>query len=317
MRFRTEVDIPNSVKKISAEDKIFSIGSCFATEISDILQRGQLQVLNNPFGTIFNPFSILTAIQRLYHCQFYNEEDLITYQGQYISLDHHSQFNTPYIHKTLEKINREIEAGNQFLQDTQWIIITYGSSFVYEFLPQNRLVANCHKIPQKYFQKKMLSSEQIKNSILESVDLLNDICPPNVQILFTLSPVRHTKDGFVENQHSKARLLNALHEAIEGRENCHYLPIYELMMDDLRDYRFYKEDMIHPTPQAVQYIFGKFANAYFLNETKKFIEDNFRILQGLQHRPSDNNNPKYQEFLSKLKEKIEIQQQKVKHKIFQ
>lgn len=317
MQFRTEVEIPNSIKKITKEDKIFSIGSCFATEISDLLQRGQLQVLNNPFGTIFNPLSILTAIKRLHHCQFYTEDELTTHQGQWISLDHHSQFDTPSIHQTLQKINREIEVGNRFLKETRWLIITYGSSFVYEFLPQNQWVANCHKIPQKYFQKKKLSSEEIKKCVTESIDLLNAICLPQLQILFTLSPVRHTKDGIVENQHSKARLLNALHEAIEDRQNCHYLPIYELMMDDLRDYRFYKEDMIHPTSQAVQYIFEKFAAAYLDDETQRFIEDNFRILQGLQHCPSDESNPKYQEFLSNLRKKIAIQQQKVTHPIFQ
>lgn len=316
MIFRTEVHIPNSEKKISVEDKIFSIGSCFAKEMTDILQKGQLQTLNNPFGTIFNPFSICHAIQKLHDFQKYTEEDLITYQGQYLSLDHHSSFNTPYAHKTLEKINQQIEIGNHFLQETNWIIITYGSAFIYEFLPQHKLVANCHKIPQKYFQKRMLSTTEIKNSIQQSIDLLKDICPENLQIIFTISPVRHTRDGIIENQYSKARLINALHEALEGQEHCHYLPIYEIMMDDLRDYRFYKEDMVHPTPQTVQYIFEKFSKAYFQQETLQFISENFKILQGLEHRPSDENSPKHKEFLSKIYDRIKAQQEKVRHRIF-
>lgn len=316
MKFRTEVNIPNAQQKIGLEDKIFSIGSCFSSEMSELLQKGQLQTLNNPFGTIFNPYSIGNAIEKLHHSEFYKEENLITYNEEFISIDHHSQFNTPYVHKTLEKINNNIERGNLFLQDTQWVIITYGTSFVYEFLPQNRYVANCHKIPQKFFRKHMLSSEEIERSIIKTIDLLNDICPQGVQILFSISPVRHIKDGVQENQWSKSRLINALHQAINGRENCHYLPIYEIMMDDLRDYRFYKEDMIHPSHQAVLYIFEKFGDSYFSNETMDFVEENFKIIQSLEHRPLDEKNPKYIAFRQKLEEKIALQQQKVKHRIF-
>lgn len=316
MKFRTEVEIPNSEKKIEIEDEIFSIGSCFATEISGLLETGQIQSLNNPFGTIFNPYSINKAVQKLHDSEFYKEEDLITFNDEFISLDHHTNFDFPFIHQTLEKINSEIETGNLFLQNTNWIIITYGTSFIYEFLPKKKLVANCHKIPQKYFEKRLLTWEEIYTSITETILNLNDICKENVQILFTVSPVRHTKDGMVENNLSKAKLISGIHEVIENFENCHYLPVYELLMDDLRDYRFYKDDLIHPNSQAVNYIFEKFGNAYFSDETKKFITENFKINQSLNHKTSDKNNPKYQEFLKKLNERISEQQKKVKHKIF-
>ncbi|WES97580.1 GSCFA domain-containing protein [Chryseobacterium arthrosphaerae] len=316
MKFRTEVDIPASEKKIEIEDKIFSIGSCFASEMTDLLENGQLQTLSNPFGTIFNPFSINNAVQRLHDSAFYQEEELITYNEEYISLDHHTGFDTRYIHQTLDKINKSIEEGNAFLQEADWIIITYGSSFIYEFLPKKKLVANCHKIPQKFFEKRLLSHQELTGSIYNTILELKDICKEGVQILFTVSPVRHTKDGMIENQLSKSKLITAIHESISMFEDCHYLPVYEILMDDLRDYRFYKEDMIHPSTQAVNYIFDKFGNAYFSGETQNFIKENFKIIKALEHKTSDKKDPKFIEFREKLDQRIENQRKKVKHKIF-
>jgi hypothetical protein len=316
MKFRTEVNIQESENKIDIEDKIFSIGSCFASEMSELFQQGQLQTVNNPFGTLFNPFSINNSVKRLHDSEFYHEEELIVFNDEYISLDHHSSFDTRFIHQTLEKINSNIVVGNQFLQDSNWVIITYGSSFIYEFEPKKKLVANCHKIPQKFFEKRLLTHQELTDSIYDTILNLKDICKDNLQILFTVSPVRHTKDGMVENQLSKSKLIAAIHEVISEIENCHYLPVYEILMDDLRDYRFYKDDMIHPNSQAVNYVFEKFGNAYFSDETKDFIKENFKINKALEHRSDDKKDPKYIEFREKLNQKIESQQKKTKHKIF-
>lgn len=316
MKFRTEVDINESEKKINVEDCIFSIGSCFATEMHQKFSEGQIQSLNNPFGTIFNPYSVFQAIQQVYDAREYQESDLILANDNYISLDHHSSFDSRYAHKSLEKINQNIEEANQFLQNTSFVIITFGTSYIYEFLPKNKLAANCHKIPQKFFNKRFLSHQELTESINKTIDILKDICKNDVQILFTVSPVRHTKDGIVENQLSKSKLITAIHESILGKENCHYLPVYEILMDDLRDYRFYKDDLIHPNSQAVQYIWEKFGNAYFSDETKVFINENNKIITALNHKTSDEKNPKYQEFLDKINLRIKEQQKKVKHKIF-
>ncbi|MDF2931410.1 MAG: hypothetical protein K0R36_741 [Chryseobacterium sp.] len=316
MKFRTEVNITESDKKIEIEDEIFSIGSCFASEMSELFQQGQLQTVNNPFGTLFNPFSINNSIKRLHDSEFYHEEELITFNDEFISLDHHSSFDTRFIHQTLEKINKKIVEGNQFLQDSNWVIITYGTSFIYEFEPKKKLVANCHKIPQKFFEKRLLTHQELTDSIYDTILNLKDICKDDLQILFTVSPVRHTKDGMIENQLSKSKLITAIHEVISEIENCHYLPVYEILMDDLRDYRFYKEDMIHPNSQAVNYIFEKFGNAYFSDETKDFIKENFKINKALEHRSDDEKDPKYLDFREKLNQRIEIQQKKAKHKIF-
>lgn len=316
MKFRTEVEIQNSDLKIDREDHVFSLGSCFSTEMSDLLKTGQIQVQNNPFGTLFNPFSLNNALKRLHNAAYYEEDDLISYAGEVISLDHHSSFNSRFLHQTLDKINANIESGNQFLQKTNWVLITYGTSFIYEFLPKKKLVSNCHKIPGKFFQKRLLTPLELTDSIYETVSTLKDICKENVQILFTVSPVRHTKDGIIENTQSKSRLINALHEIIPQFKNCRYLPAYEILMDDLRDYRFYKDDLIHPNKQAVNYIWEKFGRAYFSPETLDFIEENFKIAKSLEHKTSDEKNPKYEEFLENLKRRIAAQQSKVKHKIF-
>lgn len=316
MKFRTEVEIAVSKEKIGVEDKLFSMGSCFAGELSALLSKGQLQTLNNPYGTLFNPFSINEALKKLHKSEFYTEDDLIKYNDEIISLDHHSSFNSRFLHQTLEKINKNIEAGNQFLQSSKWVIITYGSSFIYEFLPKKKLVANCHKIPAKHFEKRLLSQYEISESISESIKILKDICTDDVQILFTVSPVRHTRDGMTQNSLSKSKIITALHEVIPQFENCQYVPVYEILMDDLRDYRYYKDDLIHPNSQAVAYIWEKFKDAFFSEETRNFVDENLKISKALEHQTDDENSPKYQEFLASIQQRIIAQRAKVKHEIF-
>lgn len=256
------------------------------------------------------------SIQQIYQQKIYTEEDLVLYQNEYLSLHHHTSFNSTSAGQTLEKINKSIGNAHQFLRQSKWVIITYGTAYIYEFLPQNILVANCHKIPQKFFNKRFLTHEELTSSIKETITTLSNICNDDVQILFTLSPVRHSKDGFAENNLSKAKLLTAIHEVIAEFDHCHYLPVYEIIMDDLRDYRFYKEDLIHPNTQAVQYVWDKFGKAYFSEETQSFIQENLKIKQALEHRPKDENNTKYQEFLVQTEKRIAEQQAKVEHKIF-
>lgn len=316
MLFRTPVPILESNDKLEIEDLVFSIGSCFSSEISSLLEKGQIQTCHNPFGTLFNPYSIAKAIRAVHDSKMYTQEDLIQYQDKVISLDHHSKYSSGFAHKTLEKINADIEVSNRFLQSTKWVVVTFGSAYVHEFLPRPQIVANCHKLPGNYFKKRLLSAEEVKNSMQQTVEDLLDICPEGVKFLFTLSPVRHTKEGIVENQRSKALLLSSMHEIVEQYEEVIYLPIYEIMLDELRDYRFYKEDMIHPSAQAVNYIFEKFGNAYFSDATMEFIEDNFKIMRSLQHRPSQQEDPKYLEFREALNRKIEKQREKVNHPIF-
>ena len=316
MKFRTEVEIPISEKKIQISDSLFSIGSCFATEISVKLADSQFQTLNNPFGTLFNPWAVKNSIQEIFENKIYTEENLDFHQGEYLSFNHHTSFNSENQEDTLRKINEKINLAHEFLKRSNWVIITYGTAFVYEHLAKNIFVANCHKIPQTNFNKRLLTHEELVNSITETCHILKKICPKEAQFLFTLSPVRHTKDGFSENNLSKAKLLCAIHEVVDQHENYHYIPVYEIVMDDLRDYRFYKEDLIHPSEQAVQYIWEKFKKAYFSDKADRFSNENLKIKQALEHRPKDKNSPKHQAFLKQIQEKIIQQQGKVEHKIF-
>ena len=316
MLFRTEIHLAESEQKIQAEDRIFSIGSCFASEMTSIFALGQLQTLSNPFGTIFHPVAINNAIKRIYDGSDYTEEDFIFSGEKYISLDHHSSFDNRYLHKALTQINTSLAEAREFLRESKWIIITYGTSWVYEFIEKQKIVANCHKIPQKHFTKRLLSHLEVADAMAESVNMLRDITPKDAKILFTISPVRHIKDGLVENQRSKSLLINAVHEIVDVSEQCEYLPIYEILMDDLRDYRFYKEDLIHPNGQAIHYIWEKFSAAYLAKETDEFIKENRKINQALAHKPFDEKSEEYKLFHDKIKERIAKQQEKVRHKIF-
>lgn len=316
MQFRTEVHFPEQTIKIQPQSAVFSIGSCFADMLANTFKDAQIQTLSNPFGTIFNPHSIANAIERIHKNQPYTEEDLVEYKGCILSLHHHTRFDSPKAETTLQKINEELHNAHAFLRKANFVFITLGTSFAYEFLPQNILVANCHKIPNKFFRRVLLSQEKILQDVQKTISLLRNICPTNAQLFFTVSPVRHTKEGMMENQRSKAKLLCAIHDAIENETHCHYLPIYEIMMDDLRDYRFYKEDMIHPTEQAFRYIFDKFQKTHCTEECMAFIKENLKIMQSLLHKPADPQSAQYIDLKNELKNKISAQQAKVSHLIF-
>ncbi|MDR7694778.1 GSCFA domain-containing protein [Riemerella anatipestifer] len=316
MNFRTEVNLTPSSKKIEITDQVFSIGSCFASEMSNRLSEGQIRCVNNPFGTLFNPFSIANALEKIVHSEYYQEKDLVNHRGYFLSLDHHTSFDGISETTTLDKINTELANAHLFLKNASWVIITLGTSFIYEYLPTGQKVANCHKMPNTLFNKRMLSDEEVQTYIKKAIELINQHSLNTINILFTVSPVRHTKDGMVENQLSKSRLINALHQVVAMYPNAHYLPIYEILMDDLRDYRFYKSDLIHPNERAIDYIFDKFIKAYCTEDTQKFIIDNQKIISALRHRPTHTEHPDYLKFTDNLKQKIQEQQAKVNFKIF-
>lgn len=313
MKFRTEVHFSEISEKINLDNQIFSIGSCFSSEICKILTNGQLQTYDNPFGTIFNPFSITNSVEKIVQKYQYGLDDLYCHQGKYISLDHHTDFDLMDAQSVLEKINHKIEEAHAFLKETKWILVTLGSSFVYELISSGNIVANCHKIPNQLFCKRLLSLDEIKNSLQKLITSFKKIAHQDVRILMTISPVRHIRDGIQENQLSKSRLIHSVHEVISAEKNCFYLPVYEMMMDDLRDYRFYKEDMIHPTEQAVHYIFEKFQRAFLSEETQRFIQECFKIQAFLNHRPTNPNHPDYLLVKEKIKKRIAQQQSCVQH----
>lgn len=303
MQFRTELNIEESDHKINHTHNILGIGSCFVDSIGEKLEESKFKVLRNPFGTLFHPLAIENALARILSLTYYTKDEIFKYGELYFSWDHHSSFNQISIDQTLEKINYELEFANQFIRNTDVFLLTFGTAWVYKIKDTELYVANCHKVPNSNFNKILLNDIQLKSAFRNCFNFLLDI-NPNAKIITTISPVRHAKDGFVENNLSKAKLIANLHEVQSIYDNIEYFPAYELMMDDLRDYRFYENDLLHPNEMAIEYIWKKFSQTYFTQETEEKIKLTHKIKQALAHRPQNKNTIAYKEFLHKTNRQI-------------
>ncbi|MEI8060115.1 MAG: GSCFA domain-containing protein, partial [Ferruginibacter sp.] len=247
--FPKKLDTP-----IKHQHQLFLIGSCFTEQIGNKLKQFKFRVLDNPNGILFNPISISKSISSYIKNKQYIETDLFYQNESWNSWEHHSRFSHPEKEECLRIINTSQQLAHHFLKTTDWLLITLGSAFVYE-LENNKVVANCHKVPTDKFNKKILIVEEVVTAlqnIISEVKMYN----PFTKIIFTISPVRHLRDGFVENNRSKATLINAVHQILS--DEVLYFPAYELVVDDLRDYRFYAEDMVHPNYSATNYVWEKF-----------------------------------------------------------
>lgn len=253
MEFRTKVELPAKGPKIQHTDRLMIWGSCFSEHIGNLLAEHKFSCDVNPFGVLYNPMSIATSIQCLLKKALYREKDLREEQGIWYSLMHHSTFSSHKEEDCLQKINQRIAQGHEHLNQADWIIFTWGSSFVYTWKENGEIVGNCHKLPSRLFERKMVSADEITAIYLPLLQELKAV-RPNLQCLFTVSPIRHLKDGLHGNQLSKANLLIAIDQICRQMDFCHYFPSYEIMIDELRDYRFYADDMMHPSPLATQYI---------------------------------------------------------------
>ena len=255
MDFRLELNIKPFKKQLNIRDKIMLIGSCFTDHISTRLKLHKFDVLENPNGIIFNPASISNSIDSYINGKIYKATDLFLYSELWTSWDHHSSFSNPDQQKCLLHINESVANAHHFLQHAQCIIITLGSSFVYELKDEvyggavGAVAANCHKIPAQHFHHRLMNYSEVENHLQQIVTKMADF-NPSVNIIFTISPVRHSREGLVENNRSKALLHTAVHAMEQKHEQVSYFPSYELVIDDLRDYRFYAEDLVHPNYQA-------------------------------------------------------------------
>ena len=306
MQFTTKISIPKSDHQIDYNSKILSLGSCFAVNIGDKFDYFKFQNTTNPFGILFHPLAIKKLIDFAVSQKNFTPEDLFFHNERWHCFDAHSDLSNPNKDELLQNLNEILKSTYQQIAESTHIIITYGTSWVYRNIETNKIVANCHKVPQKQFVKELLSVETIKKSIKTTLDLIQKI-NPNVTIILTISPVRHLKDGFVENQLSKAYLISALHQVLQTeycKLNTEYFPSYEIMMDELRDYRFYAEDMIHPSQIAIDYIWERFSETNISIETHPIMVEVSTIQKGLAHRPFNINSESHQQFLSKLQDKI-------------
>jgi len=304
MNFTTKVPILKYDTPIDYDSNIISIGSCFAENMSDKFSYFKFQNVVNPFGIIFNPVSIENSIKRIVSKQKFTNEDLFFHNDLWHCFEVHSRFSNPNKTVLLEILNQLIESTFNQISNASHFIITYGSSWVYRHSVSKSIVANCHKLPQKEFKKEILAVETIEKSIQNTISLIQKV-NPNCQFVFTVSPVRHLKDGFIENQRSKAHLITAIHNLQQVLINTNYFPSYEITMDELRDYRFYAEDMLHPNQTAIDYIWLRFFENYVLEAIIPTMHKVCEIQRALQHRAIHLNSASHQIFLNALQIKID------------
>ena len=303
MKFRTEIKLKPEENRIDHNSTVVLIGSCFSEHMEEKLEHYKFDQFTNPFGIVFHPGAIEKSICSCVDQKAYHRKDLMQNGALWLSLDHHSRFSGTDPELVLQKINKSIAQGHLALKKASHLIITLGTSWAYRWADTGALVANCHKIPQKKFKKVLLSREETVLSLKNTVSKVREI-NPEIQFIFTLSPVRHLKDGFVQNNHSKA-LLHAAIQQMSHEEKIHYFPAYEIMMDDLRDYRFYKSDMIHPSDEAVTYIWELFAKSWISDEARQLMAEIEDIQRALRHKPFDPGSKAHQVFLEQLDQKIE------------
>ena len=309
MKFRTEIPL-NKVKEglIDYDSRLFLIGSCFVENIGSKLNYFKFQSVHNPIGIFFHPLAIERFVQRIVDDIPYKSEDVFEMDGVWKSFEAHSQMNALNREDLLQNLNQSQQNTRKILKEATHAVITLGTAWVYEHQVSEKVVANCHKVPQKEFKKNLLSIEGIVSSLLKITSLLRQL-NPTVKIIFTVSPIRHIKDGFVENTRSKAHLLAAIHQIIDDLD-FFYFPAYEIMMDDLRDYRYYADDLVHPNNMAIDYIWNLFQKVWFSESTEPIMKRVDKIQKGLQHKPFNPESESYKAFLSQLeREKSELQKE--------
>lgn len=281
--FRTTFTIPRSEKKITYNDPIMFIGSCFAASIGRKLESGRMPVMINPSGTVFNPVSVCHTLRTITSGEKYKASDLFNFNGKWISFNHYTDFSSENPGEALEKINSKIgEAGN-FISKARYLFITFGTARVYRWKASGKIVSNCHKMPSTEFTNELLSVNEIVSSWNQELTKMRELYPA-LQVIFTVSPVRHMNDGAHGNQVSKSVLFVAIEELLSHPSGPGYFPAYELLMDDLRDYRFYNEDMIHPSDAAIDYIWRAFSDHFFDDSTKRLWKEVTAITRSLSHR---------------------------------
>lgn len=297
MEFRSEVKItPNQF--IQIDSPLLLLGSCFSENIGNKLLDLKLDVVINPFGILYQPNAIANALERILEAEFYTEAELIVYDGLFHSPDHHGAFSTTNSSETLFAINAAIKrAHEQLKKENIVLLLTWGTARGFKSKVSNKSVANCHKFPAALFDSFVELPDEIVirySQLFEKLKSFN----PTINVLFSISPIRHKRDGFVANQHSKSILFVAMHQLL-NKVNGHYFPAYEIVMDELRDYRFYANDMLHPSELAINYIWDKFVSNYFNTNALQAFKEIEQINKLLAHRPIHQNREAHFNFLKK------------------
>jgi hypothetical protein len=303
--FRTIVPVPVSKFKIHYGSNLIMMGSCFSEYIGDKLSAAKFHLDNNPFGVVYNPLSVKNGLDRLIDNHPYSAEELEKHGDVWDSFDHHSRFSDPDKDSCLQKINKRFQESSQNLRSAHVLFLTFGTSYVYKLRSSGKVVANCHKVAASEFERERISAAEI---VKEYDDLLKKLWKlnPEIKVVFTVSPVRHWKDGAHNNQLSKATLLLAIDEICQKHERASYFPSYEIVMDELRDYRFFEEDMLHPNKIAVNYIWDKLRESFMQTETMAIMKEIEKITQATKHRPFNPETETFQVFAKQNYEKLKL-----------
>lgn len=318
MQFTTQIPISAGESLIDYNSRVVCLGSCFAVNIGQKFEYFKFRNMTNPFGILFHPEVLEKFISFAVNKKTFTENDIFFHNERWHCYDAHSDLSHPDKEVLLERLTSATSLAHDELKSASHLIITLGTAWVYRNVQTGNLVANCHKVPQKEFTKELLSVDAIKQS-LDTIFSMLEAFNPALKLIFTVSPVRHLKDGFTENQWSKSNLISALH-GIMSRKNSKlsaiYFPSYEIMMDELRDYRFYAEDMIHPNQIAINYIWERFTQVWISPEAQDAMQQVDNIQKGLQHRSFNPNSEQHKAFLAKLHDKIVSLQQRHPHITF-
>lgn len=329
MNLIVDISIPSPNKKINYQHPIMLVGSCFTEHIGNSLQEMKFDTLQNPHGILFDPLSVANSLVSYVQQKHYNDNDLFYLNELWQSWQHHSVFSNMDKQEALRTINASQDKAHQFLQKAKWLVITLGSSFSYRLTPGppperegsnlnssfngggwKGSVANCHRAPAQWFNKHLMSIEEI-NSILDNCMHQLFHFNPELEIIFTVSPVRHIRDGVIENNRSKARLIEVVHHLTNKFERIHYFPAYELVIDVLRDYRFYDIDMVHPNYQATEFVLEKFGQHFIDESSQAIMQEVKKIVIARKHKAFQPDTKAHKQFLQQHLEKVK--QLKIKY----
>lgn len=305
MNFTTPIELPIGLPPITHAQQLLLLGSCFAENIGKLLEDNAFRCDVNPFGILYNPLSVSEALREILSEKQYDEADLFFFRGCWHSPMHHGAFSAASATEALQQINSRLLQAHQHVNNTDWLLITWGTAFVYQQKASGRIVSNCHKQPEKLFTRRLLTVDEI---VGEYTPLLKELLAQNpaLKVLFTVSPIRHARDGMHANQLSKATLLLAIEQLQTAfPETIFYFPSYEIVLDELRDYRFYADDMLHPSPTAIRYLWDRFSTVFFSDETKKIMQECESIRKALSHRPFHPDSEEHKRFLGQIVLKIE------------
>ncbi len=305
IEFRTVVGLPKSLPAITYEGRVLMLGSCFAENIGALLTARKFRLDMNPFGILYNPMSVSEALKTIASGYNYTETDLFFYKENWHSPMHHGSFSASTQEAALHNINTRIISAHQTYPELDWLMLTWGTAYVYEQKKTGKIVGNCHKLPEDQFIRRRLTVEEIVTeytSLLTGMIMRND----RLKILLTVSPIRHVRDGMPDNQLSKATLLLAIeHLKLLFPDKVFYFPSYEIVIDELRDYRFYADDMLHPSTLAIRYLWERFSETFFSSQTKQLMAEVEEIERDLAHKPFHPESEAYQRFLEQIVLKIE------------